>query len=691
MSRKNCSHAVELFGFFLSPLIFWSLWLLGILLATPGANAQSGNNGSELRGTWLTTTGPDQIASGLNTAAVVSQLRGIGVNTVYVECWKNGYTQFPSSNLQSRIGFDRVPSLGSRNLLGEVIIQAHRQRQIAVAWFEYGFASQFLGSGIPPALNPLSSWAQENGWLLQDQSGRYANSSNGFAWMNPAVPEVRQLLIELVLEAISTHDLDGIQFDDRLSWPRDFGWDATTAAMYGAETGRNLPSNTNDANFRAWRQAKVTEFAQQLTSAVRAVRPDLHLSVSPSITGFSDNNYNARWTDWVSQNLFDEYIPQVYRDNFPSFLTTLQTNVNAFANSGGDLSQLVIGLRLNGTGPDTPLDVLQQQIDEVARAANGHLAGHSIFYGRGLIENAGSMTAFYNGWKDNPFFPSNHRPQPIEATFQAGKWNATILSPGYYRVVADTDGRWREVESAYFNSGDVMLEVGAASAVELLLDRRPYEPVGNLARIVDARLFHTSWSGPGSPVDLNKVLAKQGSDSGLLNYSHISNSIHGIEGILLTVENLPSQTDLSASDFIFQQSPQGAFDPLENPAVAWTLAADASVSVTGGQLSSILLTWPKGTITDRWLKLTVRANSKTGLAEPNIYYLGHLTGKSNNQFAPLVYSVQFADISSIRDFIGASSSASSISDIDKNGLVQFADIAAVRAAIGKSLSNISLP
>jgi len=146
----------------------------------------------ELRGTWSTTTRPDQIASGLNTASLMAELRSVGINTIYAESWKNGYTQFPSPSLQQNIGLDRVPSLGNRNQLNEVIIQAHRNGQIAVPWFEYGFASQFLGSETPPTLNPLSVWAAQNGWLLQDQSGRYANTSNGFALMNPAVPQVTQ-------------------------------------------------------------------------------------------------------------------------------------------------------------------------------------------------------------------------------------------------------------------------------------------------------------------------------------------------------------------------------------------------------------------------------------------------------------------------------------------------------------------
>jgi uncharacterized lipoprotein YddW (UPF0748 family) len=46
----------------------------------------------EVRGTWLTTTANDAIATPARTAATMRRLREIGINTVYVEVWKNGYT-----------------------------------------------------------------------------------------------------------------------------------------------------------------------------------------------------------------------------------------------------------------------------------------------------------------------------------------------------------------------------------------------------------------------------------------------------------------------------------------------------------------------------------------------------------------------------------------------------------------------
>src|SRR5215211_4685771 len=54
----------------------------------------------EVRGTWLTTTANDALATPAKTAETMKRLREIGLNTVYVECWKNGYTEFPSATLE---------------------------------------------------------------------------------------------------------------------------------------------------------------------------------------------------------------------------------------------------------------------------------------------------------------------------------------------------------------------------------------------------------------------------------------------------------------------------------------------------------------------------------------------------------------------------------------------------------------
>lgn len=468
-----------------------------LLIVAPTALAAP----AEVRGTWLTTTGPDHISTGANTASVMADIRDVGMNTVYVETWKRGYTNFPSPTMDALVGRDRAPLLGSsRDLVAETLVEAHRNQMNYIGWFEYGFATDFVGttSSVQFA-SPLTRVAQQRGWLLQDQSGRYGNSSNGFAWMNPAVPEVRELLIDITLEAIDAYDLDGVQFDDRLSWPQQFGWDATTASLYLQETGRGLPTSFSDTRFREWRQDKVTLFAAELVAAVRAERPDLLVSVSPSVTNFSDVTYNAEWPLWQDAGLFDEYAVQVYRDNIGSFNATLPGQVTPFADgtpSFNDRDKLVVGLRGNGSGPNTPYTDLEQMI---VASRNMNAAGHAIFYSKAVRDDYRTeLTAFYDvaneGHADSPMFDAGHRPAPTVASPLGGnRWLVDVPEDGNYRVIIENGGRWIEVASGYFPAGERQITQFAATGVELLVDRRePNLPDYNGNGVVDAADY-TLW------------------------------------------------------------------------------------------------------------------------------------------------------------------------------------------------------
>lgn len=343
---------------------------------------------AELRGTWLTTTSSDDL-SAANIATTMASLRQVGLNTVYVEAWKNGYTNFNSPALGAFIGGSSLnPSLRGRILLDESRTAAASAGLVHGAWFEYGLMAEYIGAGGFPS-NSLAIKARNNGWLLQDSAGEYANASNGFAWLNPLVPEVRNLIKGIVVDAVAQFDLQIVQFDDHLSWPVQFGYDAITRNAYKAETGRDLPSSPTNSRFVAWRQDKMADFMTELVGAVRAAKPDVIVSLSPSPASFSAANYCTDWTDYAAAGLFDEIVPQVYRSTYGSFATEWTNQINAVGGAG----ELAAGLRLLGSGAATPWTDLQQMIDD--SRADGAI-GHSIWYSEGVSNSGTSNATNYN-------------------------------------------------------------------------------------------------------------------------------------------------------------------------------------------------------------------------------------------------------------------------------------------------------
>lgn len=214
-------------------------------------------------------------------------------------------------------------------------------------------------------------------------------------------------------------------------------------------------------------------------------------------------------------------------------------------------------------------------------------------------------------------------------------------------------------------------------------------PASN-ATILSRSVVHGGWSGVGSAVDTVKVLHKEDSVPTTLTNNNLINTARGINGIQFEIQDLANAVGLSASDFEFQVSPQGAFDEGTNLPEDWEAApAPSGVSVSGSNPYVALVQWPDNAIRNRWLRITVKANANTGLAADEVYYIGHLLGETTGATGP--FTVAFADITPIRTAVGSTVGADNVADIDKNGTVAFADISSMRANVGTQLTAITVP
>jgi hypothetical protein len=224
-----------------------------------------------------------------------------------------------------------------------------------------------------------------------------------------------------------------------------------------------------------------------------------------------------------------------------------------------------------------------------------------------------------------------------------------------------------------------------------VFDNLLVEEVAPSSGIQSAFAFHGGWTGQGSAIDAGKSMAREGSGPQELGLSNLINTSRGINGIVFNVLDLGDADNLSAADFEFQVSPQGAFNAGSNPPSGWEAApAPSAVTVTPGAIDQVLIQWGNNQIENRWLRVTVLANANTGLAEPAVYYLGHFLGETTGAING-TFSVSFLDITPIRAEVGQTVDATSIADIDKNGLVSFQDITAMRGSIGSQLTAISIP
>ncbi len=456
--------------------------LLGtIMTATACAHAAD----PEYRGTWLTTTANDAIATPADSAATMQRLREIGLNTVYVETWKNGYTQFPSDTLEAVVGVDRRPALvpqdpsdppqrharPGRDLLQETLIQAHRNGLIYIAWFEYGFMAAYKDTD-----NHLRRMKPD--WLTQTRDGELVSDQNPFVWMNPLKPEVQDFLLNLVLEAVEKYDLDGVQLDDRIALPVTMGYDPYTTQLYAQEHGGRLPpDDPRDPAWVQWRADKVTEFAERFYRTLKEARPNLIVSISPAIYPWSLENYCCDWPRWAARGWMEEYVPQCYRRDYESFEPTW---LQQLEHIGDRREDLIAGIRIVGVGPDTTWPDMKKKLDLVRRTGGG---GHCHWFSRGVLEvYPDEITAYYDvagqGRSPHPTRGLQWRPAPIvlhEA--EPGHWRAEDVPAGAYRLIEQRGDVWTVARRLETGGGPFEHRPeGEVDGVELLVDRREATP-----------------------------------------------------------------------------------------------------------------------------------------------------------------------------------------------------------------------
>jgi uncharacterized lipoprotein YddW (UPF0748 family) len=270
----------------------------------------------ELRGVWLTANDMPVLRDRSSMQATVNQLADLQFNRLYVVVWNGGMAYYPSPISEGR-GFQNFSYRGlqGQDVIGE-LIAAGRSRELAVLpWFEFGFMAP-----------PDSEIAQRHrAWLTQRRDGTLTSISAAgeVVWLNPFRPEVQKLITELVLEVIKQYNADGIQFDDHMSLPRDFGYAPFTVELYRKETGKHPPANPGDPGWVKWRADRLTSFMARLSKSVREAQPNAVISISPNYYDFAYKLQLQDWRSWVKQGIADELLIQIYRSDLDSYLPQL--------------------------------------------------------------------------------------------------------------------------------------------------------------------------------------------------------------------------------------------------------------------------------------------------------------------------------------------------------------------------------
>ncbi len=350
-------------------LSFVIVLLVGRVTSAIGQDARQ-----EIRGVWMTLNDMDVLKDRTKLQDAIGQLRQLNFNTVYPVVWNSGYVMYPSAVAQ-RTGIQPFvyKGLTGQDIIADVIAQAHQQGLLAIPWFEFGL--------MAPSTSELV--LNHPDWLTRKRDGSQTSVSGAgeVMWLNPFLPSVQQFITDLVVEIVTQYDVDGIQFDDHMSLPYEFGYDDYTIALYIKETKKTPPANASDAAWIRWRANKITAFMAQLNQAVKAKKPKAIFSVSPNYYDFAYRFHLQDWLGWVRQNLVDELIVQVYRPDLQSFTEQISRSEIQEAQQ-----KIPTGIGIMAGLRNSPVSMGQIQSQVLASQDRG--LGTSFFYYESLWNNA---------------------------------------------------------------------------------------------------------------------------------------------------------------------------------------------------------------------------------------------------------------------------------------------------------------
>lgn len=272
----------------------------------------------EMRGVWVASVenldypaAPSVSAEELRAQAdaVLDGIENCGFNTVFLQvrpCSDAFYASeiYPWSRyLTGQQG--TAPDSGF-DPLAYWVSEAHKRGLELHAWINpYRIARDPLEW---ESLAESSPARQHPDWVVQYGEGHY---------FNPALPEVRQLVTDGVLEIAENYNVDGIHLDDYFYPGADFD-DGASYAAYGADF-----SDIGD-----FRRNNVNLLVKELDRTIHQVDSGLEFGISPSgiwasntmhpegsATTSSFSSYFSLYADsrtWVREGWVDYIAPQLY-------------------------------------------------------------------------------------------------------------------------------------------------------------------------------------------------------------------------------------------------------------------------------------------------------------------------------------------------------------------------------------------
>lgn len=336
--------------------------------AQPVINLNNDSNSEELRGVWITYMDL-ALEKGKNSEKEFTQkfekiaenCKNKGFNTLYVQVrpfcdalYKSEL--FPTSHI---VAIEQGSELNYDPL--KIMCDICNGLELSIhAW-----------------VNPYRVSLNETPAKLSDSNPYMKNNSLGVKtdngiYLNPALTEVRDLIVKGVCEIAENYDIDGIQFDDYFYPTEDESFDKTQYEEYLCYAEK--PMSLQD-----WRKSNVNVLIARCYLAVHKINHNIEFGISPQGNINNNDGLGADVKTWCKNAGYIDYIcPQIYfsLDNPTlAFEEAVNSWIDLEYSGYCDIYIGLAGYKAGSSDSDSGTwknsdDILKQQIEIIRKYSN---------------------------------------------------------------------------------------------------------------------------------------------------------------------------------------------------------------------------------------------------------------------------------------------------------------------------------
>lgn len=273
----------------------------------------------EGRAIWLDRSTIIESGSPAELRKKIQKLHHAGINIVYFETLNAGFPIYPSALLKNN------PMVQGWDPLKTAVDEGHRLGMEVHAWvwaFAVGNRRHNALIGKPDDYSgPILSDLGLSGEALRNRDGglKVDDKQHEF-WVSPASARGREFLLSIYKEIVSKYDVDGLQLD-YIRYPFQtaytrMGYESVGREQFYRSTGASL-DGLDDYTAKlwiAWKTYQVSSFVHQVSSTLKAIKPNLKLSaaVFPMRRETRIVTIQQDWETWIDNGWIDTLSPMSY-------------------------------------------------------------------------------------------------------------------------------------------------------------------------------------------------------------------------------------------------------------------------------------------------------------------------------------------------------------------------------------------